>query len=581
MGNELTITTEQIDDFVLLLEVMKQMGLPEIVDRHLPRHWLEEGMSWGWVTCIWIAHIVSQGDHRKVTVRAWVAQAQYTLEQVTGLTIRDTDFTDDRLSIVLRHLSEAEYWQELEADLGAQTVRVYALEREVVRVDATTISGYHAENEAGLMQFGHSKDDALLRQIKLMLATLDPLGMVVASDIVSGQQADDPLYMPVIARADTILGRKGLLFVGDAKMSALTTRAQVQALGQYYLTPLAMIGETAQQMPGWIASGLDGRTLTPVYGPDGTTRLAAGYEFTRTRQAALADGETSDWQERVLVTHSPAYAAQLAQGLQQRLATAEAKLLALTPPRGRGKRQIIEEAALHQAAEAILKAHEVEGLLRYDHERQVEQETRLVGRGRGGANRPQRTVERVRYQITAVTHDAAAIADRQRAFGWRAYVTNAPLTHLSFTDAMLTYRHQYLIENDFALLKGAPLSIAPLYVKRDDQIVGLTHLLILAVRVLTLIEFVVRRQLLANQEELTGLFPQNPQQSTAKPTVKRLLSAFKHLFLTTIDFPDRVLRHLTPLTPLQTRILELLGLSPDVYLALAAEIPKTPFPLRE
>jgi transposase len=84
MENELTITTERIDDFVLLLEMMKQMGLPEILDRHLARHWLEEGMSWGWVACIWLAHIVSQGDHRKVTVREWVAQAQYTLEQVTG-----------------------------------------------------------------------------------------------------------------------------------------------------------------------------------------------------------------------------------------------------------------------------------------------------------------------------------------------------------------------------------------------------------------------------------------------------------------------------------------------------------------
>jgi transposase len=580
MEKELTITTERIDDFVLLLEMMKQMGLPEILDRHLARHWLEEGMSWGWVACIWLAHIVSQGDHRKVTVREWVAQAQYTLEQVTGLTIRDTDFTDDRLSIVLRHLSDAACWQAIEADLGAQTVQVYALERAVVRVDATTVSGYHKETEAGLMQFGYSKDDPLLRQVKLMLATLDPLGMVVASDVVSGEQADDPLYMPVIERVDAILGRKGLLFVGDAKLSALATRTQIQALEQYYLTPLAMTGETAQQMPVWIESGLDGRELIPVYAPDGRVLLAEGYEFTRPREGVLA-GEMVAWDERVLLMQSPTYAAQLARGLEQRLTTAEAQLLSLTPPRGRGKRQIVEEAALHQATDAIFKAHAVEGLLHYAYERQVEQETRFVGRGRGGTDRAQRTVERIRYQITAVTRDEVAIANQQRTFGWRAYATNAPLTHLPFTNAVLTYRHQYLVENDFGLLKAAPLSIAPLYVKRDDQIAGLTHLLILAVRLLTLIEFVVRRQLHANQEELTGLFPQNPRQSTAKPTVKRLLSAFNHIFLTTIDFPDRVLRHLTPLTPLQTRILELLGLSPEAYLALASEIPKTAFPLRE
>src|SRR3970040_2656630 len=104
METELTITTERVDDFVLLIEMMVRLGLPEILDRHIPRHWLQEGLSWGWVATIWLAHILSQGDHRKLTVRDWVRQAHNTLERVTGLSIRDTDFTDDRLTIVLREL---------------------------------------------------------------------------------------------------------------------------------------------------------------------------------------------------------------------------------------------------------------------------------------------------------------------------------------------------------------------------------------------------------------------------------------------------------------------------------------------
>jgi hypothetical protein len=38
--SDLTITTERIDDVVLLLELMKQIDLPTLLDRHLPRHWL-------------------------------------------------------------------------------------------------------------------------------------------------------------------------------------------------------------------------------------------------------------------------------------------------------------------------------------------------------------------------------------------------------------------------------------------------------------------------------------------------------------------------------------------------------------
>lgn len=578
MENDLTITTERVDDFVLLLEMMKQMGLPEILDRQIARHWLEEGMSWGWVACIWLAHIISQGDHRKLTVREWVGQARYTLKQVTGLTIRDTDFTDDRLSILLRHLSAPACWQAIETELGAHMVQVYDLRGEVVRVDATTVSGYHGESEDGLMQFGHSKDDPTLRQVKMMMATLDPLGLPLASDVVSGEKADDPLYVPVIDRVDATLERKGLLFVGDVKMSALDTRTHIQGLEQYYLAPLALTGETAQKLPEWIEAGLDGRALTPVYAQEGETLLAEGYEFTRQVER---DEETTSWEERVLVTRSLSYAAALERGLQQRLETAETALYALTPPRGPGKRQITDEARLKAAADAILKVHDVEGLLHYEYERQVEQETRFIGRGRGGAKRPQRTIERVRYQITALIWDEAAIAARKRPFGWRAYVTNAPAARLPFAHTVLTYRQQHIAEGDFGMLKGAPLSISPMFVKRDDQIAGLTHLLTLAVRLLTLIEFVVRRQLQTNQEELTGLYSQNPRKGTTTPTAKRLLRAFNNITLTIIHLPDRLLRHLTPLTLLQVRILELLNLSPEVYRTLVSEIPKSMVSLRE
>src|SRR3989441_13324143 len=118
-----------------------------------------------------------------------------------------------------------------------------------IRVDATTVSGSHEGGKDSLWQFGHSKDDPALRQIKAMMATLDPLGLPLALDVVSGEQADDPLYIPTIDRVLRCLGRTGLLFVGDSKMSAVATRAHLQAHGQYYLTPLALVGETAQQMP--------------------------------------------------------------------------------------------------------------------------------------------------------------------------------------------------------------------------------------------------------------------------------------------------------------------------------------------
>jgi transposase len=232
MKEDLTIMTERIDDVVVLLGLIQQMDLPGILDQQIARHHLQQGLSWGWTASIWLAHIISQGDHRKLTVRDWVRQAHSTLQQMTGLDIRFTDITDDRLTIVLRHLSHEKRWHVIEQALGQHLVGVYDLQEEPIRVDATTVSGYREGGENSIWQFGHSKDDPTLRQVKAMMATLDPLGLPLALDVVSGECADDPLYVPTIERALTCLGRQGLLVVGDSKMSALSTRAYLQVRQQ-------------------------------------------------------------------------------------------------------------------------------------------------------------------------------------------------------------------------------------------------------------------------------------------------------------------------------------------------------------
>jgi transposase len=572
MDNQLTLTTERIDDLVLLIHVMLQVQLPDLLDRHLPRHWLQQGLSWGWVSTIWLAHILSQGDHRKLTVREWVAQAHQTLQSVTGLNIRETDFTDDRLTIVLRQLSKPDYWHAIEKDFAQNAVRVYNLAQKRVRLDATTVSGYHTGGQDSLFQFGHSKDDPDLLQVKVMMASLDPLGLPLVTQVVSGEKADDGLYVPIVERVCGLLAATGLLFVGDSKMSALATRAFIHARGHHYLTPLALVGTTALQMPVWIAEAR--AALQRHFGlacPDAEEAEEAweeGYEFARECQGSVA-GKVITWTERVLLVYSRSYQKRLARALQERLATAKAKLWALTPAPGRGKRQFSEEGALVQAAAAIVRTHHLQGLLTYTFERQENSRIGYVGRGRGSATRPQQVTTTVRFQITEVVENTEAIAAVRAEFGWRAFVTDVPAQDLSFSEAVAVYGDEWLIERGFHRLKGVPLSLNPVFVKRDDQVCGLIHLLSLAVGILTLIEYVVRRGLAASAGALIGLHLENPKKASVSPTTERLLRAFSAVTLTLVHLPDRVMRHVTPLTPLQTQILELLNLSPDIYRSLA------------
>ena len=185
MNTQPTIITERVDDIPLLLEQMQQMGLPTLIDHHFPSHGNWRGLSLGWVSTIWLSSILSRGDHRMVHVEPWVSNRLGMLEAATDQRVTRVDFTDDRLEIVLRHLSHDENWGAFEAALNQSTVRVYDLSCERIHVDATSVSAYATVNEGGLFQFGHSKDQRPdLPQVKVMQAVLDPLGMPLATDVV-------------------------------------------------------------------------------------------------------------------------------------------------------------------------------------------------------------------------------------------------------------------------------------------------------------------------------------------------------------------------------------------------------------
>jgi transposase len=207
--------------------------------------------------------------------------------------------------------------------------------------------------------------------------------------------------------------------------------------------------------------------------------VAEGYECERT---CCAPGGAGVWRARVLVVRSPMPADQQAAGWEKRLGHAETQLMALTPPRGRGKRPITDEATLVAAIDGVLTAHRVDGLLRVTWEKQVEPTPQYVGRGRGAMHREKRVIQKIRSHSIHIARQEDPIAARRQRFGWQAFVTNAEHTRRSLQEAVVCYRHAYRIERIFNRLKSR-LHIAPLFVKRNEQIEGLTSLLTLGVRV--------------------------------------------------------------------------------------------------
>src|SRR3954463_6714307 len=454
----LELTHERVDDVPLLLGFLIKLKLPEILDRHYPAHPLHQGLSNGWLITAWIAYILSRADHRKSPVQAWAQNLQHTLETTIGQAIRPVEFSDDRLTLVLKRLDADTPWESLEDDLWHTHCDVYALPVERVRLDATTSCGFHAVTDDGLMQLGHSKDHRPdLAQLKLMAAVAEPNGFYLAGDIHPGNAADDPLYLPLYRRVRTLLGQTGLLYSGDCKMAALEIRAEIAANQDFYLTRLPLTGTVPAQFAGWVEAAVVGdqaKKLIEIYRGEGEEKelLGRGYEFERPQTAVVGAVEHT-WTERVQVIRSEAAAASQAAALDRRLKQAEAAVRDLTPPVGPGRAQFTSGWELGLAVKALLTEREATGLLTVTWERQETVRDRYVGPGRGGPNRREATERVERYQITSVERDEAAIERLVARMGWQVQVTNAAQSRLSLGDCVPGYRAGTCVERAFHPLK--------------------------------------------------------------------------------------------------------------------------------
>jgi hypothetical protein len=121
----------------------------------------------------------------------------------------------------------------------------------------------------------------------------------------------------------------------------------------------------------------------------------------------------------------------------------------------------------------------------------------------------------VRYQLQ-LSRDETAIEDQIPGLWGGACMCSMPRWYSSpWPKHSWPIAGAPIIERDFSRLKGRPLGLRPVYLHREDHLKGLVRLLSLALRILTLAEFVapaVRCKL--KMSDLAGLYPGNPKQQT-------------------------------------------------------------------
>jgi transposase len=571
MEEELTIETERVDDLPVLFAQLKKMQVAELLDQHFPTHGNWQGLSLGTVVVGWLSHILSQGNHKLNHVEPWAEDHLTILQSYLDEKARVLDWSDDHLAHVLDYLGKDESWDTFETDLGRHLIRVYELTPQIIRLDSTTSCSYAQVTPGGLLQLGHSKDHRPdLAQLKVQLSALDPLGLPLTSAIVDGSQADDPLYVPEIKKVQQVLGRHGLLYIGDCKLGALATRAYLVISGDYYCCPLSKVQLDADELRELLAPVRGGaQKLTEIEWVNGEGEkkiIAKGFEIKRSQETKGSKTEASmKWEERLLIVRSLKLAEAQERALRERVEKAQTEVRALGE-RGRGKRHFKDLQELQQATEAIVQRRRVVGILNFTYHEQInERALRRYGEREAG-------VKSEHVVSVEVAVDEQALADAIQELGWQVYATNAPEEQFDLRKLVLAYRSEYLIEHDFGRLKGAPLSLRPMYLASPQRIKGLLRLLTIGLRLLIVSEFEVRQSL--QGEKLAGLYAGQAKRATARPTAELLLRAFDGITLTRVGQRTGVSSHVTPLSPLQQRILALLRLPPDLFARVAVASPR-------
>jgi transposase len=173
-----------------------------------------------------------------------------------------------------------------------------------------------------------------------------------------------------------------------------------------------------------------------------------------------------------------------------------------------------------------------------------------------------------------VQRDEEAIKKRSQEMGWQVYATNG--VQMNLEQVVWAYRGQYRIEDSWSRLKGSPLGLTPMYLQKESRMQGLVYLLSVALRVLVLLEWVVRRGLEQEGQKLKGVYAGQPARQTARPSAELLLGVLGTISLSVVGVNGQTYVLLTPLTQLQKRLLQLWDLPPDLYEILTRAFPLPP-----
>jgi transposase len=401
--------------------------------------------------------------------------------------------------------------------------------------------------------FGHNKDHRPdLKQLLYVLTLARDGGVPVQFRACSGNVLDDQTHRETWDLLCELAGRPDFLYVADCKLATVENMTYIHGHGGRFVTVLPRTRKEDDEFRGQLAAGRV--TWRPLWEKENPHGLVVDRFSVSDAPTLTAEGYRLVWyySTRKSELDAAARATAIRRGLLQ-LGELRGKLHS---PRTRYR----DPAKVHEAITEILEQHGLSGLIRVVVEETPIEKFRQNHRGRPGPNTHYIKHVRRRFDLQyEIDHEQLGTAERLD--GVFPLVTND--RQLSELELLHAYKRQPLIEKRFEQMK-TDFAIAPVWLKdveRVDALMGVYYLALLAE---ALLERELRRAM-----ERAGLesLPMYPEGRPCRcPTARRLIDLF-----------DPIQRHeirqrgqepvmtITELTPLQRRLLRLLGIPVSSY----------------
>ena len=480
---------------------------------------------------------------------------------------------DDRIGRCLDRLFEA-----LDADLIMTVVRrvieEFQINLDELHNDSTTVSFYGdywaAEQEGRVhgrrtlaITFGHSKDHRPdLKQLLYILTVTEDGGVPIYFTSANGNTTDDTTHRQTWDLLHKLVGQADFLYVADCKLATSDNMNYIARQHGRFITVLPRSRKEDQQFRQRLLKKPNSVRWNELYTvTKEITVKGQVLQETVDRLSVSAEEMTSREGYRLLWYHSTKKAELDSQRRASQLQRAGQALTQLRERLQGAKTRFRERSKVEAAVEEILNEHEqLEGLLLVDLLEEEKSTYRQVGKGR--PSKDTQYVKQVKKQFdVSWSVDPVRLAEAEALDGIFPLITNVKA--LTAEEVLRAYKRQPIIEKRFSQLK-TDFVVAPVYLKTVQRIQALLAVYFFVLIVQTLLERELRQAMQRGKITSLPLYPEG--RACRRPTTRKILDAFDGVQRHELTLPGHEPEAMvTELSPLQTEILNLLGLSAKSY----------------